>query len=78
MTDTPQTWATCIITGPGLACNDTEKFFNQGVLCSSQSETRRQTANLYYAYAVDTLTNLMGMSYILDPCAGKRMLTKQS
>ncbi|KAK1916497.1 hypothetical protein P3342_004316 [Pyrenophora teres f. teres] len=56
------TWATCIITGPGLACNDTKKFFNEGVLCSSPAETRRQTANLYYAYAVDTLTNLMVMT----------------
>ncbi|KAL6174397.1 hypothetical protein ACJQWK_00520 [Exserohilum turcicum] len=55
------TWATCIITGPGLACDDTKKFFEEGIACSSPAETRRQTANLYYAYAVDTLTNLMVM-----------------
>ncbi|KAF2850315.1 hypothetical protein T440DRAFT_532115 [Plenodomus tracheiphilus IPT5] len=55
------TWATCIITGPGLACDNTKKFFNEGVLCSSPAEVRRQTANLYYAYAVDVLTNLMVM-----------------
>ncbi|KAI4624471.1 hypothetical protein J4E83_004146 [Alternaria metachromatica] len=55
------TWATCIITGPGLACNDTKSFLGEGVLCSSSSETRRQTANLYYAYAVDTVTNMMVM-----------------
>jgi hypothetical protein len=63
-TDLSQTWATCIITGPGLACNDTESFFNEGVLCSSPDETRRQTANLYYAYAVDTVTNMMGGSKV--------------
>ena len=56
-----QTWATCIITGPGLACDDTKAFFNEGKLCLSPGEERRQTASLYYAYAVDTLTNLMGM-----------------
>ena len=29
-------------------------------MCTSPAEVRRQTANLYYAYAVDVLTNLMG------------------
>lgn len=60
LADRVQTYITCFITGPGLACEDTKKFFNEGVMCSSPKETRRQTANLYYAYAVDTLTNLMG------------------
>ncbi|CAN9121313.1 unnamed protein product [Alternaria alternata] len=55
------TWSTCIITGPGLACNDTKAFFDKGAVCSSPEETRRQTANLYYAYAVDTVTNMMVM-----------------
>ncbi|KAL6711709.1 hypothetical protein ACN47E_004643 [Coniothyrium glycines] len=55
------TWATCIITGPGLACDDTKAFLNQGQTCSSPAETRRQTVNLYYAYAVDVATNLMVM-----------------
>ncbi|KAH7371560.1 hypothetical protein BKA66DRAFT_423769 [Pyrenochaeta sp. MPI-SDFR-AT-0127] len=55
------TYITCFITGPGLACDDTRKFFDEGVMCSSPKEVRRQTANLYYAYAVDTLTNLMVM-----------------
>ncbi|CAN9139578.1 unnamed protein product [Alternaria alternata] len=55
------TWSTCIITGPGLACNDTKAFFDKGAVCSSPEETRRQTANLYYAYAVDTVTNMMAV-----------------
>ncbi|KAG9193538.1 hypothetical protein G6011_03573 [Alternaria panax] len=55
------TWSTCIITGPGLACDNTQAFFNEGAVCSSRGETRRQTANLYYAYAVDTVTNMMVM-----------------
>ncbi|KAL1799355.1 hypothetical protein ACET3X_003392 [Alternaria dauci] len=55
------TWATCIITGPGLACDNTKAFFDEGAVCLSPGETRRQTANLYYAYAVDTVTNMMVM-----------------
>ncbi|CAO2652282.1 Nn.00g005650.m01.CDS01 [Neocucurbitaria sp. VM-36] len=55
------TYITCFITGPGLACDDTKAFFEDGKMCLSPKEVRQQTANLYYAYAVDTLTNLMVM-----------------
>lgn len=57
-TDYKQTYISCIITGPLIGCESLKKYFEENE-CASPTDVRHQTASLYYAYAVDTVTNLM-------------------
>lgn len=65
-----QAYITCIVTGPGIACDDLRAFLQHGKMCYSDAESRRQTVNLYYAYAIDVVTNLMGkfIEPLSNPC----------
>jgi hypothetical protein len=61
-TNTAQTYISCFITGPAIACDNPQALFNEGAMCFSPKEVRHQTASMYYAFAVDALTNFMGIT----------------
>ncbi|KAF2124149.1 hypothetical protein P153DRAFT_361336 [Dothidotthia symphoricarpi CBS 119687] len=54
------TYITCIITGPVIGCESLKKYFERNE-CFTPTDVRHQTASLYYAYAIDTVTNFMVM-----------------
>jgi hypothetical protein len=60
-TDNAQTYISCFVTGPAISCEHTKAFLENGVMCYSAKDTRHQTASMYYAFAVDAVTNLMVM-----------------
>ncbi|KAH7392323.1 hypothetical protein DE146DRAFT_679738 [Phaeosphaeria sp. MPI-PUGE-AT-0046c] len=55
------TYISCFATGPAIACDNPTALFNEGAMCFSSKEVRHQTASMYYAFAVDAVTNLMVM-----------------
>lgn len=57
-----QAWIGCIVSTIS-SCKDYGLFLRTGQ-CSSPAELKIQVISLYYAYAVDVLTDFMGMSAI--------------
>jgi hypothetical protein len=61
-----QSFIGCVVSN-FTSCHSMHAWFTPGE-CSEPRDVRAQIASLYYAYAVDILTDLMSMARYLHSC----------